>query len=349
MHSQGWLGLAQLEESEGNIEEAREIYREGLKVYEKHRNVRKLKTSSRSMIGNARRKAVKASKMGDQWWNVYMSFARLEEKHGDYDATNNVYSQAAMAFPKDWKILIQWAKLQIKHGNQERARTLLELACRNAGHRDPEPYRIYAELELSLHNPHRARTILFLGAQTISESSNGSLHNLPFAHLHHTWAIVEWHLGKFDRSEVLFDHSLRLIDAGRRGSMERGMILTSIARFLVSAREEYALAQHCVSLSLTENTKCQESWRLWSQIAESMGNDTLKESCLVEAEKVRESGSEKGNELGTVNHQTMHQMLRRAPWHHKLFEIGEQKSWHETITFPDGLNKKEVKDLTCAP
>ena len=135
MHSQGWLGLAQLEESEGNIEEARRVYHEGLSLYEKHRGIRKLKASSRSMLGGSRGSEVKPSKMGDQWLNVYMSFARFEEKYGGYNATNNVYSQAATAFPNDWNILVSWSRLQMRHQNHERARTLLELACRRAGNR----------------------------------------------------------------------------------------------------------------------------------------------------------------------------------------------------------------------
>ena len=136
LHSQGWLGLAQLEETEGNIESAREIYYRGLNLYEKHRGIRKLKTSSRSMLGkNVRPHKVKPSKLGDQWLNVYESLARFEEEYGDYSSANNVYSRAATAFPNNWHILISWSKLQRKHKKFDRARTLLELACIRAGKR----------------------------------------------------------------------------------------------------------------------------------------------------------------------------------------------------------------------
>lgn len=133
MHAQGWLGLAQLEESEGHIDTARKIYQQGLDVYEKQRGIKKFKASSRSMLGRGDR--VKPPKLGDRWLDVYESLIRLEEKHGDYDSANNVYSQAATAFPRNWNILSSWARFQIRNDNHTRARTLFELACRRAGNR----------------------------------------------------------------------------------------------------------------------------------------------------------------------------------------------------------------------
>ncbi len=137
MHAQGWLGLAQLEESEGNIEAARKIYHEGLSFYEKYRGInKKLRASSRSMLGANRKSQVKPSKLGDQWLSVYESLARLEERHGDYYSANNVYSRAATAFPNNWNILFSWSQLQRKHGRyNDRSRTLLNLSCGRAGAR----------------------------------------------------------------------------------------------------------------------------------------------------------------------------------------------------------------------
>jgi tetratricopeptide (TPR) repeat protein len=135
MHSQGWLGLAQLEESEGNIDETRRIYHEGLNIYEKHRGINKVKSPSRTILGGGRSDRVRPPKLGDKWLEVYESSIRLEEKYGDYNSVNNVYSQAATAFPSNWNILASWARFQRRHGNFDRARTLFELACRRAGNR----------------------------------------------------------------------------------------------------------------------------------------------------------------------------------------------------------------------
>ena len=198
-----------------------------------------------------------------------------------------------------------------------------------------EPYRIYAEFEMSLNNYKRARSILFNGAQSFSESSNGSIHNDKFARLYHTWAICEWYLGNLDRTEVLFDHSLRVIDAGIRGSETRSLIFLSIARFLLHARNDTSLAQHCISLSLTENTKSCESWSLWSQIAKIMGNEELVIACKMEEAKLLDKSAVNGDTLTTVKNEQMNQMLRRTPWHHKLQDIGDQKSWYEAIKLPD--------------
>ena len=136
MHSQGWLGLAQLEESEGNIEAAREIYHEGLNFYEKYRGIKKLRVSTRHPLGSNRRSQVRPPKLGDKWLSVYESLGRFEERYGDYHSANNVYSRAATAFPNNWNILFSWSQLQRKYGRyNDRSRNLLELACGRAGSR----------------------------------------------------------------------------------------------------------------------------------------------------------------------------------------------------------------------
>jgi len=333
MHSQGWLGLAQLEESEENIESARKVYGEAIEIYEKHRGIRKFRTSSRSMLGQSRHRT-KPVKLGDKWLNVYKSFARFESSHGDYNSANNVYSRVATSFSSDWDILLHWAQLQVKYEKYGRARNLFEVSCDRSGNSDAEPYRLYAEFEMSLGNYSRARSILFLGAQSISEFSDGSTGNENLSRLFHTWAVCEWHLGNLDRSEVLFDHSLRLTDAGNSGSETRSLIFFSIARFLFQARKDYSLAQHCVSLSLVENPTSRKSWLLWAQIAREMGNQKLAMDCEDEARKLKWDNSHNSNVVGTVNNQTMNQMLRRAPWEHKIYSICNPESWYEKLSFP---------------
>jgi hypothetical protein len=192
---------------------------------------------------------------------------------------------------------------------------------------------------MSLKNYRRARSILFLGAQSFSESSDGSLHNDKSARLYHTWAICEWHLGNLDRTEVIFDHGLRVTDAGISGSETRSLIFLSIARFLFHARKDYRLAQHCVSLSLTENTKIKSSWILWSKIANIMGNEDLSLACVEEAEKLMNQSAGQNDELPTVNNPKMNQMLRRAPWFHKIFGVSNHESWYNATSFPDDLDE----------
>ena len=196
---------------------------------------------------------------------------------------------------------------------------------------------MYAEYEMSLDNYHRARSILFLGAQSFSESSDGSLHSENFARLFHSWAVCEWYLGSLDRAEVLFDHSLRVTDSSSRGAETRSLILFSIARFLFHAREDLSLAQHCVSLSLTENSRSKESWILWSKIAQRMGNMKLASSCEEESKKLYQK---RGQEEAIPK---MNQMLRRSPWHHKIFNLTQESgAWYESIKFPDESKVRNI-------
>jgi len=331
MHSQGWLGLAQLEESEMNIDKSRDVYKEAISAYEQKRGIEAYRASGQKNL-------VKPAKLGDKWIDVYESWARLEEEHGDYAAANNVYSRAASAFPKDWNLLIRWARHQAEYDRIDRARTLFELACDIAGSSNAKPYRLYAEFEMTLENYGRARSILFLGAQSLSESSDGSLHNDEFARLYHSWAVCEWHLDNLDRAEVLFDHGLRLTDS-TLGSETRSLILYSISRFLFHARNDDTLAQHCVSISLAENAGISENpdvWMLWSDVAKRMFNSRLSQQCL---NQVRQLGQQDSSSLflaADVNNHKMNHMLRRAPWQYKIRKSSNpnESSWYNGVRFP---------------
>ena len=316
------LGLAQLEESEGNIQAARAVYKEALQRYESKRG-----------LSNSSPKAVfpKRPKLGDKWRQVYSSWARMEEEHDDSNLTNSIYSRGAQAFPKDWQILLNWARFQRRHGEIDRARTLFELACDVSGSNEAKPYVSYADFEISLGCFKRAQSILFLGAQSLAESSSGSLQNEELAKLYHSWAICEWHLGDLDRTEILFDHALRVTDAGPKGTPLRSLIMYSLARFLHHARKEYSLAQHCVCLSLSENSAPGGNagiWLLWSSIAKSMGNKDLQNQCLVQADRLDKDAHDDLPRLSG-------DMLRRAPWQYKMLRPkNDLESWYMEITFP---------------
>ena len=234
---------------------------------------------------------------------------------------------------------MSWAKFQARHGRLDRARALFQLACDSAGSRNGDPYRTYAEFEMNAGNYKLARSILFLGAQSLSESSdNGTRHNDEFARLYHTWAICEWHLDNLERAEILFDNSLRLIESGGKGATNRALVLFSIARFLFYARNDNIVAQHCICLSISENlSPCGDagSWILWAKIAESMSNTELKYSCLAQAEKMEEMSNDLTS-LVMADHLGIHQMLRRSPWQYKIQKPSRKGkgSWYNGISFP---------------
>lgn len=203
---------------------------------------------------------------------------------------------------------------------------------------------------MSLGNYEQARKLLFRGAQAVSQSSDGGLGNRRgLAELFHTWAICEWHLNNLPRAEVLFDHALRLTDAGEEGSRLRSFVLYSIAR-LEYFRDELHLAQHCIGLCLKENLMPGGNaiiWELWANIARDMNNEFLEEECLEQAEawsKMQES-DDLSRLLSTssisarsgMKDLSMGHLMRREPWQFKLFGNSDATSsnFYSNVKFPD--------------
>ncbi|KAL7530388.1 hypothetical protein ACHAXR_006085, partial [Thalassiosira sp. AJA248-18] len=304
MHAQGVIALAQLEESEGNIAQARKVYRDAISSYEKKRRSRSpfRKHHKPSSLENVDDNVFDTSSLvdgqgnqyarsyaGDKWISVFKSWARMEEINGTYETTHIVFSKAARLFPNNISLLIQWAELQADHGDAEKARLLYEAACHRVGGKSAEPYRLFAEFEMKRKNFVEAQSILFRGAQAVAESSSDSNNSLDgksgLARLFHTWGVCEYHLGSHLRSEQLFDDALRVTGPEEGDSAMRSLILYSMAR-LEFSRREYLLAQHCVALSLKENLLPGGNsliWKLWSEIAEKMENEHLVTRCKEQA------------------------------------------------------------------
>jgi hypothetical protein len=206
-------------------------------------------------------------------------------------------------------------------------------------YRHADPYRLYAEFEMSLGNYVEARRILYRGAKAVSESSDGGLGNRRgLAELFHTWAVCEWHLENVSRAELLFDHALRLTEAGEEGSRLRSFSLYSIAR-LEYYCGELTLAQHCIGLCLKENLMPggnSKIWELWADIAADMDNSDLELQCREQSKVTKRQEDDNSPEglsrllafptrdasssgLSRIQGPDMQQWLRRDPWYHKLF------------------------------
>jgi hypothetical protein len=149
----------------------------------------------------------------------------------------------------------------------------------------------------------------------MSQSSDGALggNRRGLAELFHTWAVCEWRLGNLGRAEVLFDHALRVTEAGDEGSPLRAFILHSIAR-LEYHRGEHHLAQHCIGLCLKENLMPggnAQVWELWTHVASDMGNENLAKDCRKEAEKARSNEGTDNSHDGSASR--LSRWLSEAP------------------------------------
>mmetsp|Transcript_1148 Transcript_1148/g.2440 ORF Transcript_1148/g.2440 Transcript_1148/m.2440 type:complete len:594 (-) Transcript_1148:76-1857(-) len=363
MHSQGWLALARLDESEGKFDQARTSYVEAVTQYERRKIGRSVantegmekcwlstETLPEGLEEETGKKVVLPSLSGDKWIFVYKSWARMEEHHGTFDRASLVYHRALTVFPGNVGLLLDWARLHAKQGLLQKARSLFQAACNHSGSRRAEPYRLYAEFEMSIGNHKSAQSILYLGAQSLSEShEDGVSQSEGLAKLYHTWAVCEWHLGNLDRTEVLFDHALRLTNSGQKGSEMRSLILYSISRFLYHAREDLVLAQHTICLSLKENFMpggTFKIWNLWSNIAASNGNDELARHCRKQAKMLGEDKMSLDLDDGIsapisdphslITGSTVQNILRKEPWHLKIAGMLDSSTdWYHAINFPE--------------
>jgi tetratricopeptide (TPR) repeat protein len=366
MHAQGVVALAQLEESEGNIEQARKVYQDALLNYEKKRRGRipyrqtTLKKDKKSFetlsLGDGHSHQYAPSYSGDKWINILKSWCRMEQIHGTYEMTHIVFGKAARLFPYNVSLLIQWAELQADHGEPKRAWLLYKVACCRVGLRSAEPYQLFAEFDIERKNFVAAQAILTKGAQAMSGLSlvnylDGSVEGEKsgLAQLFHTWGVCECHLGTYSQAEQLFNNALRVTGLEEGDSAMRSLILYLMARLKFS-RGEYLLAQHCIALSLKENLLPggnSLTWKIWLQIAEKMGNQHLATRCKEQAllrleEEHGRAVSDLSQLLGELDSKSsngqkpkrtgsaMKDMLHKTPWHSKVCPASGRmdKNWH---------------------
>lgn len=372
-HAQGWMALAQLEEAEGNVEQALTVCEAAIIRYEKEMldAQKRYKKGSKKMqhrlnhhhhgsadanvnsnafenpttsdqIQKGLSQSVPKYRSGDKFFGVFRHWARLEGRYGTHDGTNRVYERASSAFPWNHKISLDWALYHAKLQNVGRARTLFAEACSRASTQHADPYREYASFEMSLGQYDQARKILFRGAQTVTRSSDGGLGSnsrQSLAQLYVTWAVCEWHLGNIPRVEVLFDHALRLTEIGsKEGSELRSFILFCIAKLEYFERDEIYLAQHCIGLCLKENSLPVGNapvWKLWARVAHDMGNVHMEEECLNEAKRCRMLLEEDGKEEASAI-DTMN-MLKGSQ---NLKNLMRQQPWHDKLQTVRGSKSK---------
>ena len=310
-HAQGWVALAQLEESLGNIARARVVYQDAADAYERARRIQL--ESGRHSASSTRM----PSQPGDKWLTLYLNWAKMEEAHNNPGYANMVYSRTAHVFPNEWCVFLNWAMHQAERKYVERSRVTFERACQKAERCNADPYRIYAEHEMDLGNYDLAREIFFTGAKTISNSRDGQGRGL--AALMHSWAICELKVNNTGRASDLLEQALCLTEK----SGEKSQILSTMAQLELSPlRQNYRVAQHCVSVAIrecTDNSRASSLWNQWAYIAEQMQDEFLAHHCREQANAVhKKSRDELNSPPLPATSRTMKEALGKAPWYNKI-------------------------------
>ena len=335
-HANGWVALAQLEESEGKIDAARSACIAGIAQYERGLLQRSRRQKPKALSDGAAflldpetlknqflECNIPTYRSGDRFFNVYRNWLRMEERYGTIETVEEVYDRASVAFPREWKLALDLAQYFVKLDIHDRARSQFAEACNRAGSRHADPYRLFAEFEMSHGNFEKAQKILYLGA-TMVDSVRGGVPELLL-----TWAVCEWHLGNLSYADKLFDHAFELSASSTdRGDTSKllSLILYTRARFEYF-RDEHRKAQHFIGLCLTENLMPGGNaivWDLWAAIAHEMGDGALAQYCQEHAAEVRRNEQGEGDPSGGLSQilkkgADIQHLMRRDPWHTKIF------------------------------
>jgi len=318
IHAQGWLSLAQLEEScesKSNIVRARAVYQNAADSYERARNIYHKNDRRRNSVILSRT----SRQPGDKWLTLYMAWAKMEESFGNYGFANMVYSRAAHVFPSEWEVFLNWAMLHAKRKFVEKAKATFKKACLKAGRYNTEPYRIYGEYAMELGNYDVARLILFSGAKAITVNSrDGQVKGL--AALLHSWSKCELRLGNIDRAVKLLDRALCV--TGNSPSNEKSQLLSTMAS-AETIRKNYRLAQHYISLALYEcgtdsPDNASSLWGQWAEIADLMSDSKLSQYFREQAQKVKDKSAVLSTAPALSANRIMRESLGKAPWYTKL-------------------------------
>lgn len=331
-HSQGWLSLAQLEEScrsengsNNNIARARLVYQTAADTYERSRNIYHKQSNNSNSTTTSTAQPRIPTKPGDKWLALYLNWAKMEESYSNnspknyYSLADKVYSRAANVFPTEWRVFLNWAMYQAKRRQLDKAKITFKKACLKSGRHTIEPYRIYGEYAMEIGDYDVARMIFFSGAKTVSSNHrDGNIKGL--AATLHSWAICELKLHNLDRASELLERALSLSD----DSEEKSQFLSTKAT-VECMRQNYRLAKHCVTLAIygaSNNASprfVSSLWNQWATIAEKMDDDGLAQYCREQAELVKEK-----SELLTsptpvlAANRIIKESLGKAPWYNKI-------------------------------
>jgi tetratricopeptide (TPR) repeat protein len=350
-HANGWVSLAQFEESEGNIDAARAACLAAISQYERglrkpSRNIQARQPNQAADVQqheegdpispsrNDWMHLVPSYRSGDRFFNVYRNWARLEERYGTIETVEEVYERGIIAFSFEWKLTLDWAQYLAMLDMKDKARRLYAKSCEIANNRHADPYRQFAEFEMAHGNYDEARKILYSGAMKLLDENDFKSARHGMTELWYTWAVCEWHLGNLSHADTLFRQALSLTSSLEEGSKLKSFILYSMAR-LEYYREEYRRSQHYIGLCLKENLMPggnSKVWDLWAAVAKQMGNDKLVEQCQNHAEQARlQEAASDGDPSGLSRllaaagstksspSPDMQQLMRRDPWHQKIF------------------------------
>jgi tetratricopeptide (TPR) repeat protein len=342
-HANGWVSLAQFEESQGRIDAARSACIAGIGQYERGLLARYSSVSSPVETNQSNRvfledpvalknnflKAVPSYRSGDRFFNVYRNWLRLEERHGTLDSVEEVYRRASVAFRHEYKLALDMASYFARLNIPSRARQYFAEACAQAGAAHADPYRLFAEFEYSNRNFLEARRILYSGVVALTQSDAHEEHPPGLVELFLAWGVCEWQLNNLFHAQKLLQHALHLSAPPSGVSRLRALILFVLARF-EHFRGEHQRAQHFIGLSLTEHGLPggqAQVWDLWALVAHEMGASKLALQCQEQSARTRYQGDQSLGTgavdfIGTMNGLQGPDgplLLRRDPWHYRIF------------------------------
>ena len=352
-HAEGWIAASMIEEIDGNVHAARDLYKRGWKVM------------------------LSTKKLG-KWIQFVQQYCRFEEVQGNKDEASRIYSRAVEIWKDDWMLWMHWGKLEGDNLNELKAREIFQIALQKCRGRSLTPYRVAAELEMDLMQYDRARDIFengfkvwrednkqggkrgtgelkkflsisgmendFTGSiqKKTSSSSSSSIHSSQSQYatlstltplLHH-WGICEWQIGRFDKAKKLFKQAVKCTQGEGGSNKIRAWVYLTMSRFESSSPNgSLSRSSLYACRSALSDPTISEVWLNWGEVLSKQGELKLSEECkkkgyeLYVLEEGMEKGLSKRDAAGNPGSEYDHVAKRAYP----LKRLFNKSPWHSTV------------------
>jgi len=158
-----WLGMARIYWKKGNVEAAKNAYKDGLYYNSKNPFLLQSYAVMLEKLGSKKEAIVlleNSVKHNPTHAASWVALAKLRERFGDINDARNCYSKAVEGDPKGYVAFQAWGVLEARCNDIDKARSLFQRAIDTSNQKSSHSYQAYAKLEMNQGNLAKAENLL---------------------------------------------------------------------------------------------------------------------------------------------------------------------------------------------